>query len=68
MKCPNCGGELKFPQHAYSKMYDYLEPCTVATICCGVAVRLIPRMEYEAVATVGIYRDDWGNPCNTSSS
>lgn len=65
MKCPNCGSELRYPEYAWHNMDSYGKAVTVATLCCGVAVRLIPRMEVEAVATKGITEDDWSNPCNT---
>lgn len=62
MKCPQCGGELKYPQVAYDNMDRYMTACTVATLCCGKGVRLIPRMVVEAVPAKGMERDDWGNP------
>lgn len=66
MKCPNCGCELSYPEVASEHIRRYMTAVTVASLCCGKAVRLIPRMEVEAVATKGITEDDWGNPCNTS--
>lgn len=64
MKCPQCGGELKYPDHAYYNMSCYRNACTVVTLCCGKAVRLIPRMEIEAVAAKGVTVDEWGDACN----
>lgn len=64
MKCPQCGGELKYPDYAYNNMDTYGKPCTVRANCCGKAVRLIPRMMVEAVTARGMSKDDWGNPVN----
>lgn len=61
MKCPQCGGELEYPEHAYFNMYDYHNSCIVKTECCGKAVRLIPRMLVESVSVQGVQEDDWGN-------
>lgn len=61
--CPQCGKELEYSSIAYMNMERYGRPCTVATDCCGKAVRLIPRMSIEAVAASNVGdTDDWGNP------
>jgi hypothetical protein len=64
MKCPQCGGELKYPDYAWSNMYQYRKACTVRTECCGKGVRLIPRMEVEVLKAIGAKGDDWGNAIN----
>lgn len=62
MKCPQCDGELKYPDYAYRNIHNYHNACTVKTECCGKAVRLIPRMVIEAVSAKGVETDDWGDP------
>lgn len=64
MKCPQCDGELEYPSAALYSMQYYGNACTVATLCCGKAVRLIPRMEVEAVKAEGVKEDDWGTCIN----
>lgn len=64
MKCPQCSGELKYPDYAYFNMSSYGKACTIKTDCCGKAVRLIPRLEVEAVSARGMLEDDWGNEIN----
>lgn len=64
MKCPQCGGELKYPDYAWGNVYQYRKPCTVRTESCGKAVQLILRMEIGAFKALDVDEDDWGNAIN----
>jgi hypothetical protein len=62
MECPHCKKLLSYPEYAWTKAYHYKESCTVATDCCGKAIRVIPRFTVEIVRSVAKGSDDWGKP------
>lgn len=61
MLCPHCQNYIKYPEYAWHSVKQNDEPCTVATICCGKPVTIIPMftVEIEAAETFG-ETDDWG--------
>lgn len=62
MECPHCKKELSYPEYAWGNAYQYHKACTVATECCGKAVRVLPRFTVEIIKSDKAGADDWGNP------
>ena len=61
--CPHCGDTLKIPARAYINCDSYGTSATVATECCGNAVRMVPVRSYRIEAYEGREtEDDWGVP------